>query len=652
MTQSRDRELGMDRAIPRRDFLNGVALGTAGLWLASSRLGALGLREPGSSAEYYPPALTGLRGSHEGSYAVAHALKDGDSLRSFGTPEATGESYDLVVVGGGISGLAAAHFYRKAAGPAARVLVLDNHDDFGGHAKRNEFKVGDHTLLAFGGTWSIDSPAPYSATAKGLIEELGIDVAAFSKAVDWNLYGSLGLGSAVFFDKETFGVDRLVPRPGGRGRRGAEEAGPEAWRKFLEAPPLGDAARRDIARLLGEKVDYLSGLSPDQKKARLARISYSDYLTQVVKCDPSVLPFFQTLPQGLYGAGIDIVPAQDAWGLGFPGFDGLKLDPKPGPGQNRDSIRSESGGQHYFFHFPDGNATVARLLVRSLIPAAIPGRGADDVVTARADYARLDEPSSAARVRLNSTVVSVAHVGDPATAREVEVTYVRDGKAAVVRASRVVLACWNNVIPYICPELPEAQRQALHYGTKIPIVYTHVALKHWRPFVKLKVASIEAPGSYHPRIELDMPVSVGAYRCSRSPDEPIVINLTRTPCSPGLPARDQHRAGRAELLATSFETFERNIRDQLVRALGAGGFDPASDIAAITVNRWPHGYAYQYNSLFDPFWLEGGVPPCVTGRQPFGRIGIANADADAYAYTDCAIDQAHRAVQEVLAVKA
>jgi spermidine dehydrogenase len=148
-----------------------------------------------------------------------------------------------------------------------------------------------------------------------------------------------------------------------------------------------------------------------------------------------------------------------------------------------------------------------------------------------------------------------------------------------------------------------------------------------------------------------MPVSIGAYHCTRSPEEPIVVNLTRTPCSPGLPARDQHRAGRVELLATSFETFEREIRDQLARSLGAGGFDPAAEIAAITVNRWPHGYAYQYNSLFDPFWLEGGEPPCVTGRRPFGRIAIANADADAYAYTDCAIDQAHRAVQEVLAVK-
>jgi spermidine dehydrogenase len=181
----------------------------------------------------------------------------------------------------------------------------------------------------------------------------------------------------------------------------------------------------------------------------------------------------------------------------------------------------------------------------------------------------------------------------------------------------------------------------------VPLVYTNVAVANWQSFAKLGVRSIYAPGSYHSYAGLDLPVSIGDYRCSQSPGEPAVIHMMRTPCSPGLPARDQHRAGRASLLATSFETFERKIRDQLARMLGPGGFDPARDISAITVNRWPHGYAYQYNSLFDRFWLEGSAPPCELARQRFGRIAIANADADAYAYTDAAIDQAWRAVNEI-----
>ena len=653
MAAGKDRELGMNRPIARRDFLNGMAWGMAGL-LAPRWLPAVGLDEfaPERAPDYYPPGLTGLRGSHEGSYAVAHAIRDGDFPASAGAPPDSGESYDLVVVGGGISGLSAAYFYRKAAGPSARVLILENHDDFGGHAKRNEFKVGGRTIIGFGGTWAIDSPGPYSANAKGLIEELGIDVKGFSKSVDWGLYSSLGLGPAVFFDEETFGTDRLVLRSRGRSRSAGAEADPDALKQFLAQAPLSDVARRDLLRLHLESIDYMPGISSDEKKARLARMSYADYLTKVAKCDPSVLPLLQTMPHGFYGVGIDAVPAQDAWGLGYPGFRGLKLNPKPGRGMNRDAMKDNTGNESYFAHFPDGNATIARLLVRQLVPGAIPRGNVSELVTARVDYARLDDASSPVRIRLNSTVVRVAHRGDPATAREVEVRYMRAGKLKSVRATRVVLACWNGVIPYICPELPEAQRKALSYGTKVPIVYTNVVVRNWTAFAKLKVSTIDSPGSYHTGANLDMAVSIGDYRCSRSPEEPIVVCLSRTPCWPGLPARDQHRAGRAELLSTPFPVMERKIRDQMARMLGGGGFDPATDILAITVNRWPHGYAYQYNSLWDPFWLEGGELPCVAGRQPHGRIAIANADAGAYAYTDGAIDLAQRAVQEVLAVKA
>ena len=313
---------------------------------------------------------------------------------------------------------------------------------------------------------------------------------------------------------------------------------------------------------------------------------------------------------------------------------------------NLDAIRHD--GEPYFFHFPDGNATLARLMVRALIPRAIPGRTAEDVVTARADYAQLDEAASPARLRLNSTVVRVAHHGAPRVARAVDVTYVRGGRLQSVRATRVVLACWNTVIPHLCPDLPEEQKEALAYAVKVPIVYTNVLLRNWSAFERLGTNQVYAPGSYHTSLNLDLPVSVGSYKSSHGPDEPVVVHMVRTPCSPGLPARQQHKAGRVELLSTTFDQFEQQIRDQLGRTLGGGGFDPARDIRAITVNRWPHGYAYQYNSLWDPFWLENGMQPCVIARRRFGRIAIANSDAAAYSYVDAAIDQAHRAVTEVM----
>ena len=624
----------------RRDFLNGMALGTVG---ALAPRFALGLDE------YYPPALTGLRGSHEDK--AAHGLRDGTLWRTAGAIQDTGETYDLVVVGGGLSGLAAAYFYRQAVGPRARILILENHDDFGGHARRNEFTEGGRTILGYGGSFSIDSPAPYSAVAQALVKDLGVDVASWPRVVDQKLYRGRGLRPSVFFDRATFGADRLLPMPvydrdGEAGE--APEAPSDAWTSFLAGAPLSEPAKRDLHRLYTEKVDYLPGLTSDQKKARLARMSYADFLTGPTGAHRDVLPFFQTRPHTLYGVGIDAVPAQDAWGLGMPGFAGLNLAEGAGPGMNFDAIRHD--GEPYFFHFPDGNATLARLMVRALVPRAIPGKNAEDVVTARADYARLDEPASPTRLRLNSSVVRVAHHGGTAAdGRAVDVSYAREGRLQSVRGLRVVLACWNTVIPYLCPDLPGDQKEALAYAVKVPIVYTNVLLRGWSAFERLGTNQVYAPGSFHTSLNLDLPVSVGEYKSSRGPDEPIVVHMVRTPCSPGLPARQQHRAGRMELLSTTFDDFERKIRDQLGRTLAGGGFDPARDIRAITVNRWPHGYAYQYNSLWDPFWLEGGVPPCEIARRRFGRIAIANADAAAYSYADAAIDQAHRAVTEVMA---
>ncbi|HUG52141.1 MAG TPA: FAD-dependent oxidoreductase [Vicinamibacteria bacterium] len=631
-----DRELGMDRRITRRDFLDGMALAVGGTLIVPGW--ARGLETGGGPARY-PPALTGLRGSHDGSWEVAHALRDGSFWASAGEATATGEEYDLVVVGAGISGLAAAYYYRQAAGPSARVLLLDNHDDFGGHARRNEFRLGRRTLVGFGGTYAIDSPAPYSAEARKLVADLGIDVSRYAKVKDGRLFPSLGLGRAVFFDRETFGADRLLPAP-------AEEDG-AAWKSFLAAAPLSEAARRDVARLLFEKVDHFPGLSSARKKERLARISYASFLTTVAGLDDGVVTFLQGRPHGLYGMGIDGVSAQDAWGLGFPGFAGLGLEPGPGPGQGLDAIRHKEAGGAYFFHFPDGNASLARLLVRALVPAAVPGRTADDVVTARTDYGRLDVVGAPVRVRLESTVVRVAHDGPESEAREVEVQYARGGRLVSVRGRRCVLACWHGVVPYICPELPAGQKDALAQATKVPLVYTSVLLRDWKALSALGVAEVYAPGAYYGSMELNAPVSIGSYRAPRSPSDPIVVHLDRSPCLPGRPAREQHRAGRLELLTTTFEEFERRTRDQLARMFEKGGFDPGRDVAAITVNRWPHGYAYQYNSLWDPFWLEGGPTPCEVARRPFGRIAIANADAGAYSYTDAAIDHAHRAVREL-----
>lgn len=645
--RSRDRELGMHRNITRRDFLNGMAVGAGGVLASPWLQGLLAAETSGPSAQdrpgYYPPTLTGMRGSHPGSFEVAHALRDGTFWEKAGKPVETGEECDLVVVGGGISGLAAAYFYRKQIGPSARILILDNHDDFGGHAKRNEFHLAGRMQLTNGGTFAIESPFPYSKEAAGLISELGIDPPAFQeKYADNHVYS--GLGSGYFFDKETFGTERLVTNaPGGYGRQGASGK----WAEFLARTPLSTDAQRDIVRIQEAKVDYMEGVPQAEKKARLSKMSYKDFLLNVVKAHPDVIPFYQTRTHGLYGIGIDAVPALDCWAIRFPGFQGMGLDRVPSKGLSFTALGEVTPKEEYFFHFPDGNASIARLLVRSLVPGAVPGNTAVDIVTAKVDYSRLDHGDSPIRIRLNSTAVLARHVGDSASAKQVEVVYGSNEKAYSVHAKAAVLACWNMVIPYLCPDLPAEQKQALHYGVKVPLVYTVIGLRNWTVFHKLGVRGVSCPGMYHSSMNLDLAVNMGDYTSSRSPEEPILVHMLRTPCQPGLSAREQQRAGHYELLATPFETFERNIRDQFARVLGGAGFDPARDIEAITVNRWPHGYAYEYNPLWDPDWPEG-KRPCDIARRPFGRITIANSDAAAAAYTDQAIDQGYRAVRELL----
>jgi spermidine dehydrogenase len=626
MSQSSEfRGLGMDRRIERRDFLNGLALGVAGACTALHASAATREPLPGSQAtpDTYPPGRLGLRGEHQSAIAAFGDIEQGAFVQFPSIDVDTAETYDLVVVGGGLSGLAAAYFWHKGL-PNQRVLVLDNHDDFGGHAKRNEFTYNGRTFLSFGGTMSIATPYPYSYMSKALLTDLGIDVSRNQDVANRDLFDKHGLGPSMFFDKEHFGADRLVP---GNGRL--------PWEEFFAKAPLSADARRDLGRLYGKNPDYLAGKSIEQKVAVLARISYQDFLLQHAGMSPDALPFF--LGQGgRNNKRVDTAPALEAARRGSVGFDGMGLPPE-------ETFRQGS----FTLHFPDGNASIARLLVARLVPKAITGRhDMNSIVGAPVAYDRLDDSASTTRIRLNSSVVRVAHEGSIGRPTAVKVAYLRGGRVHQVRGESVVLACYNAIVPKLAPELPQVQKEALAYSVKVPMLYTNVLLRRWTSFKSLGVASINAPGMYHTSNSLDPGSNIGGYRGVTTPDEPVIVHMVRNPNRPGLPRKEQNRIGQQELVSMTFADFELSIRRQLGRMLSATDFDPAADIVGIAVNRWPHGYSYTYDTLADPD-VAPEERPHVIGRRRFGQIAIANADAGAAAFTNQSFDEAHRAVQEL-----
>jgi spermidine dehydrogenase len=657
-----DKKLGMDRDITRRDFLNGASIAISGSLFSGPLSAALAdgnnagaQMQPG----YYPPTRTGMRGSHPGSFELAHLMRDGKRWDDPADSVDTGEQYDLVVVGGGISGLSAAYYYQKELGPGARILVVDNHDDFGGHAKRNEFEYGGRTLVDLGGTEFIENPGSYPAHARALIEDLGVDIGQAEAVFDHDLYPSLGLRGGVFFDKESFGKDATVAGREGLLRDEKQygyitlpvelESGVgdrDDVAAFLDRAPLSAEVRQEILELYCGDEDHLAGKSLQQKIALLDSISYAEYLSTYVDAAPETLAFFRMWRTSYMGDATDAGSATDALRIGLPGAKGLGIV---------DHLSSTGYQPHRHkddFHFPDGNASVARMLVRRLVPGVAPGHSMDDIVSARFDYNRLDVPESPVKIRLNSTAVHVQHVDSDA----VEVTYVEDGQARRVQSKHCILACYHAIVPHICPELPTRQKEALSRTLRMPLVSINVLIDNWKAFENLGIYSAYSPGSFCCDMRLTRPLKFADYQSARSTDEATTVHLYRIPLpGSGLTPRERYRLGRHELLATTFETFERNIRDQLGRTLQAGGFDPARDIKGITVNRWPHGYAMGYDWEQEKvIWGSASedVPDerkmWLAGRKKFRNIAFANTDAGATAMTEAAIEQAYRATRELL----
>jgi len=627
--------------ITRRDLLNGMAISAVGAMLPAyagePKVRLDSSMRLGGPSTYYPPTLTGMRGSHAGSFEVAHALAwQGQKPDAY---ESLDEHYDLVVVGAGMSGLAAAWYYLKKAGPEARVLVLDNHDDFGGHAKRNEFHHKDRMILSLGGAQNLDNPSNYGDIAGSLLIDLGIDEAAIAKMAantpdDYVLGGKLGgdVGLTVPDGDEhlTIGGHWLKFFHG----RGDYQAG-------VRDLPIPEEQQDKLVAFFGGEKDFLDDLSLTKKWDYVNNTSYNQFLVDRVGLSVDTIP--------ILNAHLLILNGPSGWNhtvlegilAGSPGLRAM--------GWLADFVDSigamlldELAGDIRMF--PDGNASVARLLVQKMIPDVAPNmKGFEDVAIARFNYGALDQADQSTRIRLNSTVVGVREVDD-----YVQIDYVQQGKPLRITANHCVLACYNNLIPALCPEMSDAQKSGLGYGVRVPFVYANILLENGRAFSELGVQITQCPYDPFQWVSAAPTVTSGGYEPPRGPDDPMVVFMMASPTpADGTEGttRDLLRLGRHKIYASTFDDYEQQIREQLQKMLGKHGFNHEADIKAITVNRIPHGYAYWYQGLDDPEWEEGQAPHEI-GRQQFGRISIANTDSEVTPLMNAAFDAAHRAVEE------
>ena len=620
----------MNHKITRRDFLNGAALSVAATAIAPYSSFSMGNTVNGK--DYYPPILTGMRGSHKGSFEVAHALVMGGQRPNEYEP--VDNIYDLVVVGGGISGLAAAYLYKEQMGPDVKILVLDNHDDFGGHAKRNEFESSGKMLLGPGGSLNLEQ-FNLSPDAFQLLKDIGIEFKTLQDAGPNDhalLNGAAPFG--IYLGKNLYGKDSIIS-----GDWRSSWSGVGNYEAMIKSLNLPESDTNKLITLASGEQDYLSDIPLADKETYMRRTSYASFLYERVGLTKKGVKVTEPWVRATWGLGINSVSIMEALGSGAPGLNAMGLPtsaPQPEVPENPDAYRSPM--------FPDGNASVARLLVRKLIPKVAKGNSMEDLITSRFNYSQLDLDDSPVRLRLNSTAVNVVNRDKEL----VDIAYVSGNRAFRVTGKNCILAGYNGMIPHLCPDLPEVQKQNLAYGSKVPFVSVNVLLKTSAAIRKSGASVYQCSNEFFELVAHAPPVDLGDHRVSTNSGDPMVMHMLHVAAPEGdenQSGRDLCRLGRHKIMASAFADYEREIRQQLTGMFGADGFDADRDIEAITINRWSHGYAYEYMDLHDPQW-EPGQAPHELGRQPFGRISIANSDSEAYAYVQAAIDAAVRAVGE------
>jgi spermidine dehydrogenase len=714
MPESGDSANGQGKdGISRRDFLDGAAISAAGLAVAAASPTLTGteaaeIAKDKTKSRYYPPKFTNPRvgipdqvvnktmkfdGPPITDPADIHSTDGGRGINR--KAHETGEVYDCVIVGAGASGLASAKFYLDRFGPDAKILVIDPLPDFGGHSHRNEFHIAnqaaggaDVTILRNGGTVNLDSigswnlpsgnlldiPGEYGQPALDLLDFCEVDFEDDSLWTNGGAAGipsSFGMRNMLLFPAEDFGADHCIPARNAGGF--VEPNTPEGWAAFLARTPYSAASKQGIIDTQTTDQDWLANapgapLTQEQKVSYLASITYKHYLTQHVGVTEEAFNSEYRRGSGsLLGAGGQAVAAADCWVLGRPGFpDALGLPDTEDivfPGIGRTPQMGAMSGAGESRAWPDGNISLLHLLLSKLIPAAFAdvdgGRPNQvNIVKSRCDYSKLDLPRNTLRIRLNSTVYKVRPGSSPGDLASID--YLEKGKGKRVRATHVVMACWNRVTARLVEGLPGDQVEALCYARKVPLIYGRAGLNNWRAFADAKINNVSprGPSLFWDSFSLAAGAGFGPPGSptygptpNQPPEAPATLTFQVVPNAVNaVPQLYAYETGRQQLLEMSFEDLEDSVVDIIDRSVNQNGgdFDPERDIHSWVMNRWNYGYAHEYTGMFDESlsgpWAD---QPHRKGCVPFKNVTIGNSDSQNFAYTHVAIQEGYRAVQEL-----
>jgi len=629
MVSKFDKELGLDRAITRRDFGYGTSLllSTAVVGCGKSTDKQIHSNSDYSfdvSTNWYGPGGIGDYAKSHGNtpelIKTAHEVRSGRFNKENAYAVDSGEEYDLVVVGGGFSGLSAAYHFNRL-NPAGRVLILDNHPLFGGEAKRNDFNVNGIHISGPQGSNDFGIP---SATG-------GPDdyFSALNLPREFNYVepGGSAAGMRIPIDNYDYMTWQEKHYDVGHFFNGAVNPWiKDVWGTGLNLTPWSTEVKDAFSRVRSTEIEDQSGRNTDRW---LDSITLKSYYEEELGLPSQVTSFYDPIMASIIGLGCDGISAY--WGKYFdmPGFKKPEL-------YNENLLQS----------FPGGNTGIARHFVKKLIPDAIDGTSFEKVLFGRIAFDQLDREDKPVRIRLKSTAVNIEHASQVNGNERVQITYAKNGELNQLKAKAVVMATGGWVNRHVLKDLPSEYHGAYGKFGHSPVLVANVALTNWRFLERLGVSAAIWPEGFGFTCNIRRPMIVDGKSQPLHPDKPIVLTFYTPIFKPGLERKEQGAVGRAELLSTSFSDYERQIREQMTTMFSAGGFNPAEDIAGIILNRW--GHAYVNPDLGFMFGKDGNMAPPDVIRKPYGRIAIGHSELRGHQYWSGAAGEGRRAVEALL----